>query len=451
MATSRSEPLSPAAKARRILEYVPISSIRPNESNARLHGRAQIASIAKSINAFGFNAPILVDARGQIVAGHGRYEAAKQLGLGEVPVVHLEHLSEHQIQAYMLADNRLAEKSTWDGGRVANVLKDLAEIALDFDLEATGFEAAEIDLRIQSLQPAEASDADDEDLPGAPAQSVTRQGDLWELGSHRLLCADARDPAAFERLVGPEKAAAMITDPPYGVRIRGHVSGKGRRKHREFPMASGEMTSAEFSAFLHQFLSASAAALAEDAVSFICMDWRHLEELSGAIRQAGQSLLNLCVWVKTNGGMGALYRSQHELVFVTARAGAKPRNNVQLGKFGRYRTNVWNYPGMNSFARRGQIKGVDLHPTVKPVAMIADAIRDVTARNDAVLDPFCGSGTIFVAAHRTGRRAFGIELDPGYVDVAIERWQRATGENAVHESGKTLAQLAAERGSDAGS
>lgn len=429
------------------MAYVPINTIVADPNNPRIHSGAQIEAIARSIEAFGFNAPLLVDNTGRLVAGHGRLAAAKKLGLAEVPVIRLEHMARRHGQAYMLADNRLSERSTWDDAKVAAALQELSMIALNFELEATGFETAEIDLRIQSLQPAEIAEPEE---PAAPEDGpvVSRVGDLWSLGTHRLLCGDARECAAYEALLGTERAATMATDPPYGVKIQGHVSGKGRRKHREFPMASGEMNSEEFSAFLRTFMVASTAFLDSGATNFIFMDWRHMGEIFSAIEGAGQELLNLCVWAKTNGGMGTLYRSQHELVFVTGKQGEKRRNNVQLGKYGRYRTNVWNYPGMNSFARRGQVKGVDLHPTMKPVALVADAILDVTARGNIVLDPFCGSGTLFIAAQQTGRRGYGIELDPGYVDLALSRWQRFTGEEAIHASGKTFDEIAAERGLD---
>ena len=265
------------------------------------------------------------------------------------------------------------------------------------------------------------------------------------LDGHRLVCGNALDPQAYDKLFGEEKAAAAFTDPPYNVRIKGHVGGKGRRAHREFPMASGEMTGGAFSRFLGEAFGLMASYAREDATIFACMDWRHLGEILGAIQSLDCELINLCVWVKTNGGMGSLYRSRHELVFVFGKRGARRLNNVQLGQYGRNRTNVWNYPGMNSFARRGRTRGLDFHPTCKPIVMVADAILDVTRRGDIVLDPFCGSGTTILAAERVGRRGYGIELDPLYVDLAISRWQKMTKRDAIHASGKTFDALFAER------
>ena len=345
----------------------------------------------------------------------------------------------------MLADNKLTDRSGWDDAKVAIILKDLSEMALEFEIEATGFETAEIDLRVQSLDPSEdvADSADEFESSAGPP--VSRLADRWRLGPHSLVCGSALDSHVYGVLLGAEKASAVFTDPPYNVSMNGHAGGKGRRKHREFPMASGEMTEDAFRGFLEDALGLAAAHSVEEAISFACMDWRHSPEIQGAIRGIGCEIVNLCVWVKTNGGMGSLYRSRHELVFVYGRTGVARINNVQLGKFGRNRTNVWNYPGMNAFTRRGRTRGLDMHPTVKPIAMVSDAILDVTRRGDIVLDPFSGSGTTILAAERTGRRAYAIELDPGYVDTAVERWQRMTGQSAVHANGKTFDEMRSER------
>jgi DNA methylase/ParB-like nuclease domain len=435
----------PRKTRRSVLEYVSLASILPNPINPRTHSRQQIDALAHSIEAFGFNAPILVDGENRVVAGHARLEAARLLGLQEVPVIRLEHLSEQQAKAYMLADNKLTDRSGWDDAKVAIILKDLSEMALEFEIEATGFETAEIDLRVQSLDPSEdvADSADEFEKSAGPP--VSRLEDLWRLGPHSLFCGSSLDSYVYGVLLSGEKASAVFTDPPYNVPVNGHAGGKGRRKHREFPMASGEMTEDAFRRFLEDALGLAAAHSLEEAISFACMDWRHSPEIQGAIRGIGCEILNLCVWVKTNGGMGSLYRSQHEFVFVYGKPGIAHINNVQLGKFGRNRTNVWNYPGMNSFTRRGRTRGLDMHPTVKPIAMVSGAILDVTRRGDIVLDPFCGSGTTILAAERTGRRAYAIELDPGYVDTAVERWQRMTGQSAVHANGKTFDEMRSER------
>jgi hypothetical protein len=321
--SNRIRKTSPTA-LRSVVAYLPLGSIVADPNNPRLHPSAQINAIARSIEAFGFNAPILVDKGNRVVAGHGRLEAAKRLGLTEVPVIRLEHLSEQRAKAYMLADNKLTDRSSWDDRKVAIVLKELSEIALDFEIEATGFEPPEIDLRIQSLElPEESTDSADEfEVPDGP--SVSRPDDLWILGKHRLLCGNALDPRAFDALLAGEKAAAAFTDPPYNVRVNGHVSGKGARKHREFPMAVGELSEDAFCRFLLDAFDLMVSHSVDGATFLACMDWRHLLEIVSAIRALGCELLNLCVWVKTNGGMGSLYRSKHELVFVFGKRDATP-------------------------------------------------------------------------------------------------------------------------------
>lgn len=425
------------------IAYVAIETVHEALDNPRVHSPEQIRAIARSIQENGFNAPILVDKGNCVIAGHGRLAAAKLLKLTEVPIVRLEHLSEAQVQAYRLADNKLAERSTWDDRKVAVILKELAT-TLEFNVEATGFEQPEIDLRIQSLEPPEESDPNDE-VNVSEEAVISVEGDLWNLERHRLLCGSALDAAAYEALLGSERAIGIFADAPYNTPINGHVTGKGHKKHREFAMASGEMSSDEFTEFLKESFRLATSYCTDAAIAYACMDWRHMSEILAAIRAIDHEVLNLCVWSKTNAGMGSLYRSAHELVFVFAKKGAKHINNVQLGKFGRYRTNVWTYPGMNSFARRGRTRGLDYHPTVKPIAMVTDAILDTTERGGIVLDPFCGSGTTILAAERTGRRGYGIELDPGYVDTTIRRWQKATGKVAIHASGKTFEEIVASR------
>jgi DNA modification methylase len=436
---------TPHAALRSVVAYLPLESIVSDPNNPRSHPSAQINAIARSIEAFGFNAPILVDKANRVVAGHGRLEAAKRLNLADAPVIRLEHLSGQQAKAYMLADNKLTDRSSWDDRKVAIVLKELSDIALDFEIEATGFEPPEIDLRIQSLDPPDESTDPADEFAAPDGPPVSRPDDLWMLGEHRLVCGNALDSCAYDALLAGEKAAAVFTDPPYNVRVKGHVSGKGAKKHHEFPMAAGELTEEAFRQFLGDAFGLMISHSVDGATFFACMDWRHLLEIVGTIRALDCELLNLCVWVKINGGMGSLYRSRHELVFVFGRHGATRINNVQLGKHGRNRTNVWNYPGMNSFARRGRVRGLDLHPTVKPIAMVSDAIRDVTQRGDIVLDPFCGSGTTILAAERTGRRGYAIELDPGHVDTAIGRWERMTRQTALHASDKTFEGVRADR------
>lgn len=423
----------------------PVRELRPYERNARSHPRNQLEKLGASIREFGFLIPILIDGEDRLIAGHARVEAARLLGLTTVPTIRIDHLSDTQVRAFRIADNRLAELASWDEHALALELQDLAALELDFSLEITGFENAEIDLMIEGLDQVEPDAADDIPELDDDGPTVSRPGDLWLLGPHRLLCADARAAASYERLMAGSPARMAFTDPPYNVRVDGHVCGAGRIRHAEFAMASGEMSEEDFTDFLGDALGQLAAHCLDGALLYTCMDWRHVFELLSAARRLDLRLLNLCVWNKDNGGMGSLYRSKHELVFVFKTGSAPHLNNVELGRFGRYRTNVWDYPGVNSL-RADRLDELAMHPTVKPVAMVADAIRDCTARGDVVLDAFAGSGTTLIAAHQTGRVGHALELDPRYVDVAIKRFERVSGESTIHaESGLDLTALAAAR------
>jgi DNA modification methylase len=430
------------------IAYRQIDELKPDPANPRLHSKKQIRQIANSIEVFGFIVPILIDRDGKVIAGHGRLLACRELGITEVPTLCLDHLTPAQARAFMIADNRLAEIASWDDRLLAQQLKDLSLLGLDFSLEVIGFEMGEIDLRIASFEdmPELANDPADAAPEVSAGPSLSKSEDLWLLGRHRVLCGNALDPAAFAALMGEEHATTVFTDPPYNVPIDGHASGLGAIHHRPFPMASGEMDKAEFTVFLGQACRNLAAFSADGSIHYLCMDWRHLDEMLAAGREAYGELKNLCIWTKDNGGMGSLYRSQHELVFVFKQGRGSHRNNVQLGQFGRNRSNVWRYPGVNSFARCGEEGNLlALHPTVKPVAMVADAILDCSSRGDIVLDAFLGSGTTVIAAERTGRRCYGLELDPGYVDTIIRRWQALTGEGARHAmSGRSFDDLADE-------
>lgn len=425
------------AEQRLQVRLIPLTELKPEARNPRIHPRRQIRQIARSIETFGFVVPVLVDAQCNVIAGHGRIAAAKLLGRTEVPTISLDHLTEAQVKAFMIADNRLTENSIWDDRLLAEHLKDLSLLELDFSVEVTGFEMGEIDLRIEGLssQADTSGDAAD-DLPGeASGPPVTRVGDLWLLGPHRVHCGSALEDGAYAALMQGDKAAVVFTDPPYNVRIEGNVSGLGAVHHREFVMGSGEMSEAEFTVFLVRAFSALARNTNDGSLHFICIDWRHMSEVITAGRSVYAELKNLCVWVKGNGGMGSLYRSQHELVFVFKHGRSSHRNNVQLGQYGRNRTNVWQYSGPNPFSRGTdgeEGKLLALHPTVKPVAMVADAIMDCSARGNIVLDAFLGSGTTIIAAERTGRHCYGLELDPAYVDLLITRFQQFTGQPAVH-------------------
>lgn len=420
---------------------VPIDAIRLDPRNPRMHPKRQIRQIAKSIEAFGFNVPILIDKDLNVIAGHGRVLACRMLGWTEVPTILLDHLSPAQARAFMIADNRLTENSTWDDTLLGDSLKELSDLDLDFELDAIGFEMAEIDLRIEQLDtPLETEET--VEVPARDAVPVSAQGDLWILGEHRVLCGNALVPAVYDTVLAGTCANIVFTDPPYNVPIDGHVAGLGRVQHREFLMAAGEMSVEEFTRFLQTVFEQLVRVSTNGSIHYACIDWRHLPEILTAGRAAYAELKNLCVWAKDNAGMGSLYRSQHELVLVFKNGTAPHVNNVQLGQYGRYRSNVWSYPGVNSFARSTEEGNLlELHPTVKPVAMIVDALFDCSNRGDTVLDPFLGSGSTLIAAERTGRRCCGIELDPRYVDTAIRRWQKHTGLSAVHaDSGVAFAE-----------
>lgn len=397
------------------------------DGNARTHSDKQIAQIAASIKKFGFVNPVLIGSDGIVIAGHGRVAAAKQLGLVDVPTIELAHLSDAERRAYVIADNRLAELAGWDRDILTIELQSLSDMDLDFELEITGFETAELDLLLDD----DGIDEDPDDvLPMASFDTaVTQLGDVWLLGDHRLICGDAQLAETYTRLMLDDRARMVFADPPYNVKISGHVCGSGKIQHREFAMASGEMDQAGFTQFLASALSGMASVSVDGAIHFVCMDWRHIEELQEAGNGIYSELKNLIVWKKTNGGMGTFYRSQHELIFAYKVGTASHINTFGLGETGRYRTNVWEYPGVNSFGANQ--KNLELHPTVKPVAMVADAIKDVSKRGGIVLDGFGGSGTTLIAAERCGRIARLVELDPLYCDVICRRYTALTGDGAI--------------------
>ena len=420
------------------INYRDPNALIPNPHNARLHKDRQINALAKSIKSFGFNIPIAIDAQGQVVSGHARLEAAKKLQLAQVPVIYLDHLSRDQIKAFSIADNRLSEMSSWDDQLLAVQLKELSLVNLDFELEATGFTIGEIDLRIEGLNDVPTEEPEPE-IPEIKGPAVTQLADLWLMGEHRLYCGNSQDPKSYEYLMDGQKAGMVITDPPFNVKVQGHVGGRGKIKHDEFAMASGEMSSIEFTAFLKNTFSHLVANSTQGSVHTIFMDWRHLPEIIAAGEAVYSVMLNICVWVKNQGGMGSLYRSQHELALIYRNGNTPHQNNVQLGRFGRYRTNVWQYGGIQTMRHGEEGDLLKIHPTVKPIQMIADAILDVSKPNDIILDPFLGSGTALLAAERVGRRCYAMELDPAYVDTAIRRWQMMTGRDAINaETGLTF-------------
>ncbi len=442
--TGRPAPSSPKA-LRLSVSYITIERILLDPRNPRKHTKQQIEQIKTSIEVHGFLFPIVADRNCKIIAGHGRYVAAKKLKLPEVPVILLDHVSEHQARAINLVDNRLAERSTWDDKLLGEILLELSELELDFSLEATGFSLPEIDFRIENA--ISASEVDREDAVPIPFQGppVSKLGDLWLLSDrHRVFCGNGLDPAAYEILMRGEKAQICFVDPPYGVKVA-NISGLGAVQHREFPMNSGEMAPAERKAFHVQLCLRLAENALDGAIIYICIDAPHLPEVLAAGEVAFNELKAVCTWVKHNAGMGSLYRSRSEFVAVFKSGTAPHINNIMLGKHGRNRDTVWEYPGMNLFGRGSEEGNVaSAHPTVKPVRLVSDALLDCSQRGAIVLDACLGSGTTVIAAERTGRRCYGLELDPGYCDVIVRRWQAYSGEQAVHAiTGETFDEVAA--------
>jgi len=425
------------------IERWPLDRLHPNPKNARTHSNRQIAKIAASIRAFGFLSPIIVDDTGLILAGHGRYAAARELCLMDVPVISAAHLTDTQKRLFALAENRLAELAGWDEELLAIELKDLEAITVDLDIEITGFDTVDID---QLVSRDEQPEPDPDDLiPEVEDESpsVTRRGDLWILGPHALLCGDALEGSDYATLLGSERAQMVFTDPPYNVPIPGHVTSQER--HRNFLMASGEMTPDQFRTFLQQGLAHLRDFSVSGSIHYVCMDWRHISDLLTAASGVYGPPKNLAVWVKDNAGMGTFYRSQHELVFIFKSGDSPHINNFGLGARGRYRTNVWEYPGVNTL-KRGGASELAMHPTVKPASMVVDAIKDCSRRAGIILDPFAGSGTTVIAAERTGRVARVMELDPHYCDVIVRRWQVFSGKPArLGPAGQTYEEMTAAR------
>jgi DNA modification methylase len=425
------------------IEMLPPQSLRPNPRNARVHSKRQIRQLAKTMNAMGFVGAIIIDEVNGILAGHARFEAGKLRGMRLLPTLRVTGLSDTQKRAFSLADNKLNEWGGWDRDILVAELGDLATLLpeLELDLTITGFEPAEIDTLFADLAP---KAAPEDALPESDPEAVTRPGDLWILNGHRLLCGNALWAPDFERLMNGARAQMAFTDPPYNVRVR-NVQGRGRIKHAEFVFASGEMSPREYVEFLENSLGNAARVSADGAVHYVCHDWRHVREVGEAAGKVYGAVLNLCVWGKTNAGQGSFYRSAHELIGVYRVGASSHQNNVELGKHGRNRSNLWTYPGINSFGT-GRMEALAMHPTVKPVALVADAMRDCTTKGDIVIDPFIGSGTTIIAAEKIGRTAYGLEIEAKYVDVAISRWESYTKREAVLEGdGRTHGEVKAER------
>ncbi|MCB2077404.1 MAG: ParB N-terminal domain-containing protein [Novosphingobium sp.] len=426
------------------VRYIPPASLSAFGRRSRTHTKDQVRRIAESIRAFGFTVPVLVDEDHKVIAGNARVEAAIQLDIAAVPVVALSHLTPAQKRAFVIAENQLATLSGWDRDVLRIEFEELGALDLDFSLEVTGFLEPQIDAIVLGDP---GTDSNSDQLAPLPAMPTSRLGDLWELGDHRLLCADSTCPNSLCTLLDGEKARAVFTDAPYNVRIAGHVTGTGL--HGEFVMASGEMSEDEFTRFLARSLTQISAYLVPGGIAYFCMDWRHAGNVFVALKAVDIETINLVVWDKGTGGMGSFYRSRHELIFVLRKAGAPHLNRIELGRHGRDRHNVWSYRGVNGFGT-DKAREREMHPTVKPLALVRDAILDCTARGDLVLDLFSGSGTTIVAAHDSGRRGAAIELDPRYVDTGLIRWQDYAGKEArLAATGQTFREVRAERAADA--
>lgn len=435
--TVKSNPATNAGLIELQFEYRAVSELILDSKNPRQHSQRQINQLTDSIREFGFVMPVVVDTRGQVVIGHGRVLAAKKLKMPRIPVVEIRHLSAAQMKALRIADNKLALNAHWDERLLGESLFELQELEREFDLSITGFSLPEIDLAIHKLDDT-ICDTNDETTSLTGVQ-VCQHGDVWQLGSHRVLCGDATTEAAFKQLMVNAHANVVFIDPPYNVRIDGYASIQGKVRHREFAQGAGEFGRDEFIRFLTTCASLLKEYSRDGAIHFVCMDWKHLDELLVAGREVYAELKNISIWVKNTAGMGSLYRSQHEMICVFKSGTGRHINNIELGKNGRNRTNVWHYDSANTLARKGN-NVLELHPTVKPVQLVMDALLDCSNRGDMVLDCFLGSGTTLLAAERTGRICHGMELDPMYIDTTIRRWQNLTGLDAIRVSDRALFQ-----------
>jgi DNA modification methylase len=425
--------------------YLDPATLKLRERNPRTHSKKQIQQIAASIKEFGFVTPILIDGEREVVAGHGRIEAAKLNGMKAVPTIRIDHLTPQQVRAYVIADNQLATKAGWERDFLKLDFRELLNI--EYDVELTGFSTGEVDMILDFDSPTAKDDPEDDDLSALTTDgpAISRVGDMWQLGPHRLLCADARHPETYRTLLGDDVAQMVLTDAPYNVRVVGHVQGRGKRKHREFAMASGEMSDAQFLDFLETVMNRAVEFSADGSIHYWFMDWRHLPVLHKAANPLYSEWKNVLVWCKPNPGQGSFYRSQHELIAVF-KSGTKPHiNNFGLGAEGRSRSNVLEYPGIPGIDKHRE-EELAMHPTVKPVPLIADLIRDCSKRGGIILDMFGGSCPVLLGAERTGRRARIIEIDPHYVDLGIRRWEKMTGDKAaLAGSGDTFTEVQAHR------
>jgi DNA modification methylase len=411
-----------------VVQRVAVDALTPSSAPVRRHPKKQLAKVRKSLEAFGQVTPILVSSNWEIIDHELVWLALKEIGATHVDAIVVADKSPSELKALRLVLNRTALDAQWDEQNLRSVLEQLVEV--DFDLDLTGFDAPEIDHYLNLDAPQANVEENGSDIPPVGTTAISKQGMIWTLGDHRVGCGSATDLAFVSHMLNGKIADCSFIDPPYNIKVDGFITGKGRHRHREFVQGAGEMSADEHFGLLKQSFLVLKESCTPKALVYACIDWRHVMEMTVAGRACDMPLYTICVWTKTNGGMGGIYRNAHELVCVFRAGTEQPLDNVELGRHGRNRTNVWSYPGMSSFGKeRDQLLG--LHPTVKPVAMIADVLRDVTKRREIVLDTFLGSGSTLMAAQETGRICCGVELDPLYVDVTIRRWQKATGRDAV--------------------
>ncbi len=428
------------------IETVNVEQLKPYKNNAKIHNPGQISQIAESIQQFGFVNPILIDENDEIIAGHGRFEAAKVLNLPQVPVIRIGHLTNVQKRKLRIADNRISENGGgWDADLLNIEIGELCELEDIADITITGFNDIEIDQIL--TEPRTKSEVKKLDAVPyvADDEIITVPGDIWEFdGGHRIICGDSTDRDTFAKLLGNKRVNLVLQDPPFNIKIKGFVSGNGSVKHPDFAMAAGEMSDSEYTEFLGKNFALCSEFANDNAMIFNFIDWRNVMPMLTACKQNFARYINLCVWVKNKAGMGTPYRSQHELCTVFLNKDGKVPDHIQLGKYGRNRSNVWHYYGCNSYGpHRNDLK---MHPTVKSFEMLSDIMLDVTSIGDAVLDCFLGSGSTFIAAQRHKRICYGIEYEPKYVDTCVKRFYEAFGIDAINlRTGKTYTDLLAEK------
>jgi DNA modification methylase len=411
------------------IERRQLTAIKLRDRRTRTHSAKQIAQLTTAIQAFGEIVPLVIDEYDVLLDGYARYEVYQRLGMKDAAVIQISHLGPEEKRLFALSCNRLAEMAEWDETALRIEFEELLVLDPDIELELSAFQYAEVDQLLDNATSA-VEEQETAPLPRRDMSPATRPGDLWLLDEHRLLCGNALEADAYDTLLRGEVAQMAVTDMPYNVPISGHVCGLGTVKHREFVMGAGEFTPREFTAFMHTALCLIAKNTIPAGIVYAFMDFRSIRELLEAGSEVPLEYKQLCIWVKTNAGLGGFYRNQHELVAVFKNGPGKHINNFGLGER-RYRTNVWRAAGVNVF-RAGRMKDLEAHPTVKPTVLFTDAMRDCSRRNGIILDPFAGSGTVFLAAERTGRVGRGIEIDPHYCDVAVQRWQAATGRKVIH-------------------